>query len=556
MLTVFNVIVILLVLLIGYWWANQGLFSAILHLLCVIAAGAIAFGLWEPLTIGVLLRGSAFDNYAWGVSLIGIFALVLLALRVTLDKLVRANVDVPHWANLGFGFPVGVAAGVLTMGVVMIGSGYVQSARDIMGYVGYGRSMQNGRVESLDKLWLPVHTWTSSFYSLLSVTSLSTGQPLAHYNPRVDLQSASLLRDSALDGRGKFSLRPRDARIDDATFCATDSRYAVTVNFEAGSRDFGEMLTLSSAQIRLIADARGTAEARYAFPDSWTQYDGWHKFDSVTHFVTSEPGQQEAKVVLEFNARDLNGATPRFIQIRGTRYKLPMIQQNCDFIAQRGDTRAVAPRSSVTLDNSAPSIQAALEVTNSIRPITASTNNKPSGIEVTKVGEKNYISGGDGDFLRSGGERPARNLTIQGIMEPSGTKIVQVDISRESTANIFESVMQRAGEHGQLLLVDEKGRTYLPIGFIHAKPDNKTRIKVDFQDSIPTIKHLPILPTAGGETLKLLFAVTEGATVTGFKVSEVTVGNCIVPIPVTSGDGPQPKQDETPKAGGGGSVGF
>ncbi|MCH6580556.1 MAG: hypothetical protein IH802_09370, partial [Nitrospinae bacterium] len=65
---VFNIIVVTLVLLIGYWWANQGLFSAILHLLCVIAAAAITLAVWELLTVRVLLRVNTFDNYAWGAT--------------------------------------------------------------------------------------------------------------------------------------------------------------------------------------------------------------------------------------------------------------------------------------------------------------------------------------------------------------------------------------------------------------------------------------------------------------------------------------------------------
>ena len=37
------------VLLIAYWWSNAGAFSALIHLLCVITAGALAFALWEPI---------------------------------------------------------------------------------------------------------------------------------------------------------------------------------------------------------------------------------------------------------------------------------------------------------------------------------------------------------------------------------------------------------------------------------------------------------------------------------------------------------------------------
>ena len=64
-LVLFNLLCILLVGIIAYWWANQGLFSAIIHLLCVVTAGALAFAFWERLTLGLLLRGSWFDGYAW-----------------------------------------------------------------------------------------------------------------------------------------------------------------------------------------------------------------------------------------------------------------------------------------------------------------------------------------------------------------------------------------------------------------------------------------------------------------------------------------------------------
>ena len=47
--TVFNILVIGFILLIAYWWANQGLLSAILHLVCVFAAGVLAFATWEPI---------------------------------------------------------------------------------------------------------------------------------------------------------------------------------------------------------------------------------------------------------------------------------------------------------------------------------------------------------------------------------------------------------------------------------------------------------------------------------------------------------------------------
>ena len=89
---IMNIAVVVLVLLIGYWWANQGLFSAIIHLLCVIVAGAVALAFWEMLAFGLLMRGGRFDHYAPGVSLLITLALVLFIL-VMPAKTDRFSVD-------------------------------------------------------------------------------------------------------------------------------------------------------------------------------------------------------------------------------------------------------------------------------------------------------------------------------------------------------------------------------------------------------------------------------------------------------------------------------
>ena len=53
-------------------------------------AGAIAFSLWEPITMA-MMSGGGFDNYAWGIVLIGVFAISLLGLRVASDKIIPAK---------------------------------------------------------------------------------------------------------------------------------------------------------------------------------------------------------------------------------------------------------------------------------------------------------------------------------------------------------------------------------------------------------------------------------------------------------------------------------
>lgn len=82
---ILSIVISLLVLLIAYWWANQGLFDAFIQLICVVIAGALAFALWEPITIGFLLSGGGFDSYAWGVSLGFLFLGLLFLLRFVAD---------------------------------------------------------------------------------------------------------------------------------------------------------------------------------------------------------------------------------------------------------------------------------------------------------------------------------------------------------------------------------------------------------------------------------------------------------------------------------------
>lgn len=533
MFIVFNILVVLFIGLIAYWWANQGLFSALLHLLCVIAAAAITLGLWEPLTTNLLLRAVWFDDYAWGVSFVVLFAATLLALRVACDKIVGANVDLPPWANLVFGFPVGAAAGIITIGMFLIGAGYIQSTNNIMGFVGHARSDQTGRVEEDDaKLWVPAHEWTYEFFALLSVGSLESGQPLRHYNPDLHAQAASLLRDSFRDGKGKMALRPKDARVSNYVWSEPDNRYLVTMQFEAPARDFGEQLTLSRSQVRLIAEASGFNEAKYAFPDRFTQYSGHHLFDDVSHYASSEPGQAGAAVTFEFSGRDLGGARPRYIQVRNTRYLLPQPKRITpgEMTALRGGAQ-IAGATAISLDRTAPNIQSMVELSNSIRPINISTNQLPAGIEVVD----RYISSGDAEFHRGGGDRPARSLLVRGILEPAGTRIVQVDVSRGRAADIFGRVRERAGENAEIVLVDRDGRPYFPIGYIHERPDMKTRIKLDTVRFMSKFSDLPSLPSAGTHTLKLLFQVTENAVVEGLKMGEVTVGTCTLVVTPNTG---------------------
>lgn len=542
MLVVFNIVIVALVLLVGYWWANQGVFSALLHLLCVIVAGALAFAFWEPITVGFLLRGSNFDVFAWGVTLVVFFVVALFILRLATNRLIPANLNLPHWANLIFGFPLGLAAGVLSIGIAVIGSGFIQSQSVILGYSGVMRTQANAGVISHDgaAMWLPVHKWTVDFYSWLSVTSMSTSQPMRHYYPALDRQAVSTIRDSYKDGRGQVTLRPSAARVNWVALCEEQGfqKCAISVTFNSQALDFGEQLTLSSSQVRLVGPATGKQKPVVAHPVQWTQavqggVVGTFRFDDRSHYITSISGQESADVVIEF---DWTAGSPRFIQIKGTRFGDPLpateLVGRSEFMSRAGTptTSAVAaPADSGGGGRFGPDD---IVVNNGIRPISASGNT----LRGVSLDGNRMITGGDATWVK-GGIRPARNLRIVGIQEPANARIVQVIVSRGTPGDVFDpSVRARVSGEFTLKLVDSAGSTYTPIGFLHRLSNGNARIVLDRGNRIKTVNHpkFPNLPSSGREQLRLLFLVTEGVTIERFMLGDATVATCSLVIPAAS----------------------
>ena len=481
------------------------------------------------------MRGSRFDNFAWGVSLIGLFVVPLFILRLATNKLVPANVDLPHWANLTFGFPIGVASGVLTMGMVLIGTGFIQSEREIFGYTGTVRDPdQLGKITHVGpSLWLPVHQWTSEFYSWLSVTSLSTGKPLRHNYPDLYKVSGSEFRDSYLGGLGQVTIPPNAATIRGVTICPDLDRCAVRVQFAAEARDFGMQLTLSSAQVRLVSKANDQSRPYVAHPQAWSQptKDGRtavYPFDDSSNYATTVPGQETA--IMEFYFEFPGTLVPFFIQIKGTRFNLRQFDVDVVSGAQwREQLGSVGTTVSVT---SAPppvftggaqlTTGTDIQITYSIRPISASKNRLPGDI---RVNDEGFITDGYGEF-KPGGTRPARALRLKGIVEPEGTKLVQLTVRRGSAADIFNpGLRQQAGDNAAPTLVDSLGRPYRAIGYIYDRGDS---VDLSFSPRRPirTVAELPQLSPSGGRKLILIFSVTEGVQLVGLRLGDIPVASC------------------------------
>ncbi|MCZ6837355.1 MAG: CvpA family protein [Planctomycetota bacterium] len=522
MFILMNLFVVFGVGLIAYWWANQGLFSAILHLICVIGAGVIALAFWEPLMY-LILRGNGFDNYAWGFILIILFTVSLLLLRLTMDTVVGANVKLPTWANLVFGAPVGAAAGILTMGMFVIGAGFIQSVKAPFGYSPVHRSARTGNIEAEGKkLWIPVDMLTSEFFSWLSVTSLQTSTPMRHVQPELWKQ-ASLVRDTYNKGLAQLSLLPKAAKVQNVFYCPDTNQYAIAVSFEAKARDFGSMLSLSRAQIRLIEEMKGgTDKPEVLYPDSWRQSTGYYQYDDVSHYLTSESGQQSSDAVLFFPGGN-TGGNVKYLQIRNTRYRINRIEDvspsRIESLKGSGSSsRSTIPESTVSLGGNIDSV---LRLSADPRPIRAGRN---MGIGTLVLSEDFKFYSGEHTFP-SRTDRVSSKLAIDGLYELPGTRIIQLTVTRGGPADLYGIALIQAGENADIILIDSQDRQYWPMGYIHETGED-VKLFLAPTEYVKTIAQLPMLPSSGTHTLRLLFVVTENATVTRLQLGTITIGTC------------------------------
>jgi hypothetical protein len=533
MVIVFNLVLVALAGLIAYWWANQGFFSSLLHFICVVAAGAIAFAVWEPLTVNYLLKGGWFDEYAWGVTLLSVFVVSLFLLRLMFDRVVPDNVNLPTWANYVFGGIFGIGAGVLTVGICMIGFGFMQSSNEIMGFRGHVRDSQfAGQPGDLNKVYPPMHTLTTEFYSALSGGALAptfTRTSMKTEYPNLDEVAFSLWRDGFASGEGKSSINPNGASVDDFLYAPQTGgaagtggggMYGALVTFQKDAFDRGEMLIVSSSQVRLIGRAKDGSSISIS-PSRWSQMtlegQGEFPFDDVTHYASSLPGATNAMIFFMFPAKDLVGGTPLYLQIKGLRFKLPPMRNN---VAPTEWALAKSKVSGQTVelafDKTAPfADEGEIKVDNGIAPLTLSMN-MVSGFEVVDQ----YLASGRSEFPREGQFNPGKALRIRGILEPAGTKIVKVDISRNADKAIDfwgdrSDLRSKAGPGAIPLLVAADGRSFQPIGYFWLRSD-KAEIKLDPAKPIKGLSDIPQISAAGTDKLFLIYSVTEGARLINF----------------------------------------
>jgi len=113
------IIATILILAIAFYQAVQGMFSAIIMALLSVLCVALAFNFYEPMAealIGAGLQGS----FGHGTSLLALFVIPLLVLRICFDRFLRGNVVMGLWADRIGGGAFGLVTGMVLVGMLMI----------------------------------------------------------------------------------------------------------------------------------------------------------------------------------------------------------------------------------------------------------------------------------------------------------------------------------------------------------------------------------------------------------------------------------------------------
>ncbi len=258
--------------------SSQGFFSAVLQFAGTVAAGAVAFALWEPayyFLFGKLDKAWGYD-IGWGVSLIITFAIFRLIFLMLSDKACPANVFLTDAANTVGSGAVGLMSATITAGIILIGIQFIQGPTKMLGYQAWTLD-NDGSVIRQDTLWIPVDEIVEFIYSQGSLGAMYSTNPLAEWQPELT-QQASLYRTSYGDGASRMGMRPDGYEVK-RMFRITPSNpdqffrnlpgtinpetgraftdgdvYGIRVAFNNSTTDSDGRLRLSKGQIRLIVE--------------------------------------------------------------------------------------------------------------------------------------------------------------------------------------------------------------------------------------------------------------------------------------------------------------
>lgn len=537
-----NIVILFFLLLMMAFWAKQGLFSSLLHLMMVILAGALAFAFWEPVAFMLLNTGTMATAFAWGVALLLLFGVLLVVLRVLVDKLVPGNLQFPGWANLVGGGVLGIVSGILTAGMFILGLQFMPMDPAVAGYEPYTVAMDGQTEPSGQSLWVPVDTITSDFFEDLSAGVFSPmlgGTSLHAAVPDVAAQAGRFRLGRGYDPFASIVAAPGTVKISETAIVSspvTDNgvptslveQYpegmadqfnragyellAVQLDFNTslrGTFDPDLTLRLPPAQIRLIGEEPGKFDDAAGRRDI-VQPIGFSRQDPVDpdRFAYT-PATDNSAIAYAFPSASKitwfflvpQDFSPRWIQVRKLRLPLENIPQDAESMSTligstsatknlfdesgsaQGDADGDSGEGEVG-DMQGPTNQSAdqIEQTNAL-PQTFSKNLGMAFGYTERSGDQPWeINSGTGtvDLNRQG--RVGRRNRVEFFYKPDHVAMVRLKLKTEQMHTLLGAARAAAAGVGGVWLEDDRGQgndsKYFPIAYVLDKDGDKLQISV------------------------------------------------------------------------------
>ena len=570
----FNFLVILFLLLMIAMWSHYGFFNGLLHLLATIVAGALALALWEPMVFGIQFRAEnawGVEN-AWGAWLLALFAVLLRMVRVVIDKVVRSNMSFGQITSLVGGGTCGLASGILTAGLMVIGLGFLPLGVSIFGYqplvVGAG-----GEVTKNQSLWIPVDRMAADFYTRLSGGSFYSGQSLGEYLPdlarraeefrlRADPNASvtAIPESVGFDLDGRVSVNYFRHKLPDhglaADLAEVLNPYAegkglrdpapnlvlidTVVKNSAPPYDSDGILRVPPAHVRLLASPAGKTGATMAHaPVAFVKVDsrGERTFQHIDSRDASADSPAADQAIFGWVFMLPAEVEPRYLLFRHLRLKMPEVANTTPKDVWRSlrypeegehvDTVDPGNGTSRRPDFRDPSGRPAGH-----RPADPTVTAKlPRMIHRNMIGgtlrinAQNRILSGRHTVHPPSGQIP-RGYRIESVYVPKELICLRVRLERDQARSLLGRAPQLARELGSAHLRDQYGSTYQPFGYVWQKQNGDQVIHFT-GTPIRAARQVPVSRMKKGDKMFLYFKVERGR---GLSIRSYQIGEKSWPI--------------------------
>jgi hypothetical protein len=579
-----SIISLIVTLGLTYIWLTRGFFSALIHLVCTIIAGAIAFAAWEPLSYLILDSSptggtmSFASGVAWAVGLIAPFVVSLILLRLGIDALLPSNVVLDPKLDYVGGGVCGLAIGILTAGILSISLGFLRMDTDFPNQpIEYGTA---GSLKRAGGMTFPADKIVAKLYGSLSEHGFRASDPLARWHPDVQEEGGALrinfgpgrarntLRSNEFEVKGRFTVgmggngnvadflkdrwdsTPQKCYDLDGNEITKGYIEGFVVDFKPAAKEMDGKVVVGAAQVHLIVendnDERQTvfpiavssqADAAKPTPARW-------RFNTADTYIASVGGAADAYFAFEFICPP--GFHPIALYVKGVRYEVdPSAKPTYQFTsaAERdaaigtGGLLAAAPGKSgaTTAGGGGIDYSEAVKITRAAAQ-GGGGQQPPEGMRITEMLPFVIQKGVHGNLVLD--EENNKNIILNGdavleltVLQNRGLeKPIQIQRLLTTPDTIVVQIdvggtskMSLVGKSdltGAPSLYDSNGTAYSPVGYIY---QDETKVKVSFKpgEPITAMNQLDALSRSRpAQKMTLIFRCSKGVSLKGFGVGE------------------------------------